>query len=77
MMFLHDGRARNLEEVILWHGGEALESRNQFVGMPKDRRQAYMASAASPSAPASAAVREPRRWSMIISPVPSSPIRSM
>ena len=25
--FLHDGRARNLEEAILWHGGEAEASR--------------------------------------------------
>ena len=25
--FLHDGRARNLVEAILWHGGEAEESR--------------------------------------------------
>ena len=28
--FLHDGRARSLEEAILWHGGEALESRERF-----------------------------------------------
>ena len=25
--YLHDGRARNVEEAILWHGGEALKSR--------------------------------------------------
>ena len=41
-MFLHDGRARNLEEAILWHGGEALESRNQFMGMPKSDRDALL-----------------------------------
>ncbi len=27
---LHDGRARNLEEAILWHGGEAQASRDAF-----------------------------------------------
>ena len=41
-MFLHDGRARNLEEAILWHGGEALESRNHFMGMPKSDRDALL-----------------------------------
>ena len=28
--YLHDGRARTLEEAILWHGGEAEASRDQF-----------------------------------------------
>ncbi|MEM7370736.1 MAG: di-heme oxidoredictase family protein [Bacteroidota bacterium] len=28
--YLHDGRARNLEEAILWHGGEAGASRRRF-----------------------------------------------
>ena len=28
--FLHDGRARNLEEAILWHGGEARAARERF-----------------------------------------------
>ena len=41
-MFLHDGRARNLEEAILWHGGEALEARNRFMGMPKSDRDALL-----------------------------------
>ena len=41
-MFLHDGRARNLEEAILWHGGEALESRNLFMEMPKSDRDALL-----------------------------------
>lgn len=31
--YLHDGRARNLEEAILWHGGEAETSRNAFKNM--------------------------------------------
>ncbi len=29
--FLHDGRARNLLEAILWHGGEATASRDRFA----------------------------------------------
>lgn len=36
--FLHDGRARNLTEAILWHGGEAEESKNNFKNLStKDR----------------------------------------
>ncbi len=36
--FLHDGRARNLAEAILWHGGEAEPSREAFRLMsPEDR----------------------------------------
>ena len=36
--FLHDGRARSLEEAILWHGGEAERSREQFVGLAHAQR---------------------------------------
>jgi hypothetical protein len=36
----HDGRSMNLEEVILRHGGEAQESRNQFASLnDNDRRK--------------------------------------
>lgn len=28
--FLHDGRAKNITEAILWHGGEAQNAKNQF-----------------------------------------------
>jgi CxxC motif-containing protein (DUF1111 family) len=36
--FLHDGRARNLLEAILWHGGEAQQARDSVVAMsPEDR----------------------------------------
>jgi len=28
--YLHDGRARNLTEAILWHGGEANSAREEF-----------------------------------------------
>ncbi len=40
--FLHDGRARNLSEAILWHGGEAESSKNTFLKMPKDDRKALV-----------------------------------
>jgi CxxC motif-containing protein (DUF1111 family) len=36
--FLHDGRARNLTEAILWHGGEAQKSRDAFAALPKPER---------------------------------------
>jgi CxxC motif-containing protein (DUF1111 family) len=40
--FLHDGRARNLTEAILWHGGEAEKARNAFAALPKDDRAALI-----------------------------------
>lgn len=40
--FLHDGRARNLTEAILWHGGEAKKSRDVFVEMNTDERAALL-----------------------------------
>ncbi|MEM6966197.1 MAG: di-heme oxidoredictase family protein [Bacteroidota bacterium] len=36
--YLHDGRARNLEEAILWHGGEAEASKDAFMNMSKKER---------------------------------------
>ena len=36
--FLHDGRARNLSEAILWHGGEAETARDGFAGLEKADR---------------------------------------
>lgn len=42
-MFLHDGRARNIEEAILWHGGEGEASRDAFVKMSKAERDALIA----------------------------------
>lgn len=41
--FLHDGRARNLLEAILWHGGEAEAARDVVAGMPKPDRDALIA----------------------------------
>jgi CxxC motif-containing protein (DUF1111 family) len=40
--FLHDGRARNLLEAILWHGGEAEAARDAVVAMPKADRDALL-----------------------------------
>lgn len=40
--FLHDGRARNLEEAILWHGGEAERSREAFRNMTAEEREALL-----------------------------------
>ncbi|MBQ0021271.1 MAG: thiol oxidoreductase [Bacteroidales bacterium] len=36
--FLHDGRARNFVEAIMWHGGEGEASKNLFKNMHKDDR---------------------------------------
>lgn len=40
--FLHDGRARTLEESILWHGGEAEKSKQAFLNMDKSDRTALI-----------------------------------
>ena len=40
--FLHDGRARNLLEAILWHGGEAEASRDTVIGLPPEDRDALI-----------------------------------
>lgn len=39
---LHDGRARNVTEAILWHGGQAGSSREVFRTMPKADREALV-----------------------------------
>ena len=40
--FLHDGRARNLMEAILWHGGEAAAARNAVLGLTANERAALI-----------------------------------
>ena len=40
--FLHDGRAKTLEEAVLWHGGEALGVRTEFMKLPKKDREAII-----------------------------------
>lgn len=41
-LLLHDGRARNIEEAILWHGGEALESRGLYMNFTAHERAALI-----------------------------------
>ncbi len=41
--FLHDGRARTLMEAIIWHGGEAEQSRKNVINMNKKEREALIA----------------------------------
>lgn len=41
--YLHDGRAQSLPEAIVWHGGEAQKSRDQYVQLSKDDRLALLA----------------------------------
>jgi CxxC motif-containing protein (DUF1111 family) len=41
--FLHDGRARSIEEAILWHGGEAQASRDSYAALSKVERDALHA----------------------------------
>ncbi|WP_163372277.1 di-heme oxidoredictase family protein [Endozoicomonas acroporae] len=41
--FLHDGRARSLMEAILWHGGEAKQSRGNVLKMNVRERRALVA----------------------------------
>lgn len=41
--FLHDGRARNLLEAVLWHGGEAERSRRLVLGFNAEQRNALLA----------------------------------
>ncbi len=40
---LHDGRARNVLEAILWHGGEAKASRDKFAKMKSQEREDLIA----------------------------------
>jgi CxxC motif-containing protein (DUF1111 family) len=40
--YLHDGRARTLEEAILWHGGEAGGARETFRSMSASDRAALI-----------------------------------
>jgi CxxC motif-containing protein (DUF1111 family) len=42
-LFLHDGRARNVTEAILWHGGEAEKSRDAFAKLSKPDRERLIA----------------------------------
>lgn len=41
--YLHDGRARTIQEAVLWHGGEALKSRRAFQNLEKSSREDLIA----------------------------------
>jgi CxxC motif-containing protein (DUF1111 family) len=41
--FLHDGRARSIEEAILWHAGEALRARDAFMHLSQSERAELLA----------------------------------
>lgn len=40
--FLHDGRARTIEEAILWHGGEAEASKNAYKSLNAKQRALFV-----------------------------------
>ncbi len=40
---LHDGRARSIEEAILWHGGEGLAAQQRYLALTKEERQWMLA----------------------------------
>ncbi|MGB5259003.1 MAG: di-heme oxidoredictase family protein [Gammaproteobacteria bacterium] len=40
--YLHDGRARDLNEAILWHGGEADNAQQAYVGMTQNEKNALI-----------------------------------
>lgn len=39
---LHDGRARTIDEAILWHGGEAQVAKNKFMALSASERRALV-----------------------------------
>ncbi|MCB0354557.1 MAG: hypothetical protein KDD64_13570 [Bdellovibrionales bacterium] len=42
LRFMHDGRARSVQEAILWHGGEAQASRDAFKNLSKRERTSLL-----------------------------------
>lgn len=40
--YLHDGRARTLQEAIRWHGGEAQAAADRFMALPASRQEALI-----------------------------------
>jgi CxxC motif-containing protein (DUF1111 family)/predicted lipoprotein with Yx(FWY)xxD motif len=40
--YLHDGRARTIEEAILWHGGEGESSKNAYQNLSSGDKQAVL-----------------------------------
>ena len=42
LVYLHDGRARSIEEAILWHDGEAQAARERFMRLSKPQRRSLL-----------------------------------
>lgn len=42
VVYLHDGRARTIEEAILWHGGEAAASQKAFIALTASKRRSLI-----------------------------------
>jgi hypothetical protein len=66
--FLHDGRARNLLEAVLWHGGEAQRRSNRLTFNAEQRaallaflNSLYALPARSRHVPTQTVVHQPRR----------------
>lgn len=42
LALLHDGRARSVEEAVLWHDGEAAAARDRFAALSRRHRQTLL-----------------------------------
>ena len=40
--YLHDGRARTIEEAVLWHDSEAVSAKNKFIHLNTAGRDALI-----------------------------------
>ena len=49
--YLHDGRARTVEDAIVCHGGEAADSVDRYLDLPSDARARLLAFLATLAAP--------------------------
>ena len=52
--YLHDGRAKTLDEAVMWHGGQGAESARQFQALTSVERFQVQAFQKMPVAPTSA-----------------------
>ena len=41
--FLHDGRARSIEEAIIWHAGEAKTAQQRYQALPQRQKDQLLA----------------------------------
>jgi CxxC motif-containing protein (DUF1111 family) len=41
--YLHDGRARTIDEAILWHGGESSSSKAKYEALSDSEEEALLA----------------------------------